>query len=380
MHRFSILILAVALWVALPRGVGAGKGVSYKFQHYKEGDDRVDVIAHYASAQVDLSTAAKLSIVGLVDVITGATPTGATPDEGSEQVPLARLEDTRYAGMVDFEHAIGDGAIRAEYAYSHESDYISNGLSIGLSHDFNKRNTTVRWQFAYTDDDIQPGFFDTPRNKLSRDLLVGITQLLGSNTVITANLSYGNIDGYLSDPYKIVSKTVEIVPGFPLKLSFPENRPDHREKWVGFLEGQHMFEAIRGSIDVSGRYYTDDHGVDSGTLAVAWFQRFGERWIVRPSLRWYRQSAADYYHFDLDQTSIDPSLDPDGSAPHYSSDYRLSAFDATTFGLKVIYLKTDSWAVDAAYERYTMRGRDSVTPSSAYVTANIITLGLRAWF
>ena len=65
------------------------------------------------------------------------------------------------------------------------------------------------------------------------------------------------------------------------------------------------------------------------------------------------------------------------NGPFYSSDYRLSALRTVTYGLKVIWTPSESWQLDAAFERYDMRGRDGVTPQSAYCQANILTLGAR---
>jgi hypothetical protein len=47
----------------------------------------------------------------------------------------------------------------------------------------------------------------------------------------------------------------------------------------------------------------------------------------------------------------------------------------TTYGLKLIWRATDGLSLDAAYERYDMRGTDGITPQSAYCRANILTLG-----
>jgi hypothetical protein len=48
----------------------------------------------------------------------------------------------------------------------------------------------------------------------------------------------------------------------------------------------------------------------------------------------------------------------------------------TTLGLKVVLnLIPGRLAVDAGFDRYLMRGRDSVTPRAAYVDANNFSLG-----
>jgi hypothetical protein len=68
---------------------------------------------------------------------------------------------------------------------------------------------------------------------------------------------------------------------------------------------------------------------------------------------------------------------PIGTAPYYTSDFRLSAEDATSCGLKVAWKASNYLQLDASYERYAMRGRDGVTPASAYPTAGISTVGIK---
>ena len=48
--------------------------------------------------------------------------------------------------------------------------------------------------------------------------------------------------------------------------------------------------------------------------------------------------------------------------------------------MKLIWNPTAALQFDAAVERYDMRGRDGLTPQSAYIRATIVTLGTRfAW-
>lgn len=374
------VLLVVGLLLAVPRGMAAEPFVHYKYQDYAETKDRIRVVSHHLMGHANLGLSTQVRARALVDTITGATPTGQPAPGGSDQVPLSDLEDERYAFIGDVTREFGDSRIMAELAYSTEDDYLSRGIAANYTHSFFQKNTEVQVGISYVDDDIQPVFFAESRRKLSRDFLVGVTQILGPNTTFMANLSYGTVRGYLSDPYKLVQKSVEIVPGLPLPLTFSENRPNSREKAIGYFQLSHFFEGVRGSVETSLRLYDDDHGIGSSTTEIAWYQKFGDRLVVRPSFRFYRQSAAGYYYYDLDATSIIPVENPDGSAPHYSSDYRVSFFDSTTVGLKVIYSIGDRWSLDAMYERYDMIGRDGVTPDSAYASANILTLGTRVWF
>lgn len=379
-RRGRSTIIAAALALSLPRLVRAENSIAYKYQDYQEADDRIRVRNHNARVALDLGTATALRIRGVVDTISGATPTGQPAPQGSDQVPLAQLEDERRAVVVDVSHTRGSQTANLQYSHSAEDDYVSDGYAMTWLSDFNQKNTQLQLGFAYTDDAIHPVFFEAARRKISRDFMVGIVQLLDRNTVFTGNMSYGTSTGYLSDPYKIVQKTVELLPGFPLALTFPENRPGSRDKTIVFAQIARHFEGLRGSLETSARYYSDSHGIDSDTVELTWLQKIGEYLVLSPTLRYYRQGQADFYHVDLDQTPITPVSEPDRSSPYYSSDYRLSRFDATTLGVKLIYRHGERWSADLAWERYDMRGRDKATLDSAYISADILTGGITVWF
>ena len=214
--------------------------------------------------------------------------------------------------------------------------------------------------------------------KHGNDLIVGLTQLLDPQTSVTFNLSWGRSTGYLADPYKLVEKSIEVVPTVFLRQTFPENRPDERDKWIALGTVNHSFAEVHGAVEASYRFYHDSFGTGAHTLDLAWFQRIGGHVILQPGLRLYDQSAADFYHYRLDATAIIPTFGrPRPQGPFYSSDYRLSAFRSVNYSLKAIWTATDWLQLDASVENYRMRGRDGVTPQSAYARATIVTGGLK---
>jgi hypothetical protein len=255
---------------------------------------------------------------------------------------------------------------------------VSTGWSVNTLTDFNQKNTTLLVGVAGTDDDIKV-FFQTPRaKKRTNDVIVGVTQLLDAHTSISFNATWGRQTGYLSDPYKLVAKTVEVIPGVFLPFTFAENRPDERTKWIGLVGFNRSFPEAHGAIDATYRFYRDTFDTTAHTIDLAWFQHVGQRLILRPGVRFYDQTAADFYYYDLDRTAIAPvGSRPRPNGPFYSSDYRLSEFHTFTYGLKTVWNITDALQIDAALERYAMRGTDHVTPQSAYSRANIITAGLK---
>lgn len=376
------VVAALIAWLT-PRVVRAENSLSYKYEDYRESGGRIAVTTQGAYAQQDLGLDTHVKLEAVLDAITGATPTGEPAPAGSNQVPLTEMHDRRKAWNADVSRQFSRVNLDFGFGNSRESDYISNGWSLNAVTDFNQKNTELLTGVAGTDDKIKVGYSSiAPRaRKHTNDLLLGLTQLLDPHTSVTANVSWGRQAGYLSDPYKLVLKHVQVLPGIVLPRSYSENRPEYREKWVGLIGVNHAFSDLHGAIDATYRYYRDTFGIDAHTVDLAWFQQLGAKWILRPSVRFYDQSAARFYYYNLDDTSIIPTGGaprPDG--PFYSSDHRLSAMRTYTYGLKLIWNVTSAVQLDVAVEQYDMRGKDGVTPQSAYSDAHIVTAGGKfAW-
>jgi hypothetical protein len=372
----AVAFSALLVWLA-PRA-RAENSIAYKYSDYRESGGRIAVETQGAYIEKDLGTEMHLKLEGVLDAITGATPSGQPAPAGSTQVPLSQLHERRKAWNADLSRQFSRVNVALGFGNSRESDYVSNGWSLNTVTDFNQKNTTLLFGVAGTDDDIKV-FFQRPLvKKRSNDVIVGITQLLDPRTSVSFNITWGRTTGYLADPYKLVQKNTELFPGVFLPLTFGESRPHERNKGIALLALNRSFPEVRGALDATYRFYHDTYDTDAHTLDVAWFQRVGERVILRPSVRVYQQSAAEFYRYNLDGTSITPfSGGPRSRGPFYSSDFRLSAFRTYTYGLKAIWNITDAFALDVALEKYEMRGRDSVTPASAYCDARIVTAGVK---
>lgn len=378
--RARAVILAATLAALTPRASRAENAVAYKYSGYHEAGGRIAVQTRTALIEQDLGTDYHAQLTGTIDAISGATPTGEPAPAGTDQVRLTQLHDRRKAWNADLSRQFARVNLSVGFGNSRESDYVSKGWSLNAVTDFNQKNTTLLTGVAGTDDDVKV-FFQAPYvKKRSNDVIVGVTQLLDPRTSVTANLTWGRTTGFISDPYKLVEKNIEVIPGIFLRQTFGENRPAERDKWVGLTALNRAFPALHGASETSYRYYRDTFGTTAHTVETAWFQKLGEKFILRPGFRFYQQSAADFYYYRLDDTTIIPTRNRSASGPFYSSDFRLSAFRSTNTGLKLIWNPTEALQFDAALERYDMRGRDGVTPQSAYIRATIVTLGARfAW-
>jgi len=322
-----------------------------------------------------------LKFEGIIDAITGATPTGAPAPAGSDQVDTTELHhERRKSWNADLSRQFQRVNVDFGFGNSRESDYVSNGWAVNTVTDFNQKNTTLLAGLAGTDDKIKV-LFQSPRaRKHTNDVIVGVTQLLDPQTSVGLNVTWGRASGDLSDQYKFVEKATEILPGliFP-NFEYFDNRPPYREKWIALLSLNRAFREAHGALEASYRFYHDTDGTAAHTVDLAWFQHVGEKFVLRPSLRLYEQSAAPFYYYNLDVgTTVTPHRGgPAPLGPFYSSDYRLSRMHTITYGLKAIYNVTSAWEVDGALEQYNMRGDDHVTPQSAYPRARIITAGVK---
>ncbi len=365
------------------RGDVLSQQYDYSFQLYQEDNGRIRVEAHYLRGQLDITDATTFNFQLLHDAISGSSPTGVLP--GGVQPFTSNLEDVREGILGALSHRFGDHKIDLELSKSEENDYLSRGIAFSHEMEFNQKNTTLALGASYLDDVVKvPGLGD--RRKESLDIFTGVTQILSKNTVASANLTLGFMNGYLNDPYKVVQRDelFSIGPGlsFPVVNIYRENRPDSRFRLVLLQEIKHYFESAQGTLDATLRLSHDDFGIFAQTVHLEWRQEIGDTLLLIPFCRYYHQSAADFFVNTLNDLPITtPSSDPTGSGPNYSADYRLSSFDAHSFGLRLRYQASESFTLSAAYERYLMNGTggDSA-PSGAYPDANIFTIGARLKF
>ena len=340
-------------------------------------DGRIKVQAQSALIEQTLGPDGRLKFTGVIDTITGATPTGQPAATPSGAVPLTNIDDRRKAWTLDVSRQFGRVNLALGAANSRENDYVSTGFSLNTLTDFNQKNTTLLVGLAGTNDDVKVFYQAQRAGKRTFDAIAGITQLLDAKTTLQLNLSYGRASGYLSDPYKLIRKNTELLPGLFLPLTFGENRPDERDKWIAYASCNHAVEKLHGALEASYRLYHDDFGITSHTVALGWFQQLGSQVVVSPTVRYYQQSAADFYHVTLDGSSIVPGAKPNPAGPFFSADYRLTKLRTLTYGVKLVWTPNKTCQFDLAWERYEMTGRDGITSPSAFPQARILTAGLR---
>lgn len=360
--------------------------------YYGETDDRVQDVSLNLLALRNFVDDKVLSLSLGVDTLTGATPIGAitaaTPQtftspsgaavatRPANEIPLdGTFLDTRVAVSANWQQPWGRlNKIAAGISVSNEYDYLHLGANFRLSRDFNKRNTTVSLGLAYSSDELDPvGGAPAPlsamldvddlsnrngeQSKDVTDVVFGVSQVINRSLVLQLNYSFSNSDGYLNDPYKIVS-LVDPLTGDPVPRSptpgvegpsheyLFESRPDERTKHSLF--GQAKYYMNGRVLDAAYRYMTDDWEIDSHTIDVRYRWPLTNSSYLEPHVRFYTQNEADFYRTSLASGSPVPV---DASA-----DYRLGNFDAITLGLKYGRKMESGNEWNARLEFYTADG------------------------
>src|ERR1051326_4480301 len=90
----ALALAALLVWLA-PRVARAENSIAYKYESYREDQSRIGVQTQSVHAEQDLGTDMHLKLDGVIDAITGATPTGQPAPAGSDQVVLTELHPER---------------------------------------------------------------------------------------------------------------------------------------------------------------------------------------------------------------------------------------------------------------------------------------------
>ena len=152
-----------------------------------------------------------------------------------------------------------------------------------------------------------------------------MTQIIDRSSLVQFNLSVSLADGYLTDPYKLVSvvdSTAGPNEGEPVDQIY-ENRPDTRQRSALYSRYKKQL-TNRDIFSISYRFMSDDWGIDSHTVDVSYRLRLHNGYFVQPGIRYSEQSAADFYRYFL--------LDSDAIAGIVTAAYRLGELTRKTTG------------------------------------------------
>ncbi|MCX7096933.1 MAG: DUF3570 domain-containing protein [Methylococcales bacterium] len=370
--------------------------------------------------------------------------------------------ETRQQGDFKLGYEWDNSALDVGGGVSVEDDYVSGFGNINGRWDFNQKLTTLAVGLSYThsntyavndhdtsayiirdeaydsiiisDDDTigNPNIATGTRQDWSTSF--GITQILNKDALLEASAGYTRSTGYMENPYKAV--TVAFVdplsqdqcPQSDLGLlcaniqALLEQRPDTRNQGTGNFRYVQYINAVDASVHLGYRIFSDDWGITSHTFEADWAQPLGQGWTLTPRVRYYSQSAANFYspylvtsqaqfsnavdasgrEIYVDDNNpgngkeyfIDPNtggyVDAQGNnvtdavdngdlslsnktvpfdrsklPAHYSSDYRLAGYGAISGGVTLGKQFAHGVALDLGFEYYSHQGSLQLGGNSA---------------
>ena len=348
--------------------------LSYKFTSYQEDDvsrreapfgerERYDIDVHQLRLISPTGRNTSIQIDANQESMSGASPWFNVADaDGDPIVNLSGasgIRDSRRELSIAGSYYLENGTISASTGYSVEDDYRSRYYGLGGQTNFNQDLTTVSAGISYAADEIFPTDAELfnrviKESKFSTSAFVSVSQIINQTSTFQTALSITEQSGFLSDPYKL-----------------RDVRPEQRTQLALSSSYRRFFVSTDAALHINYRFYHDDFGVSSHTLDSAWHQNIGNSLQLIPHLRYYSQSAADFY------SNVDNFLLP--VTQYQSSDYRLSSYGAisgginlvTTFGDWLISLNTERYIANEKYSAY-----DVTQPGAGLVRYFRVSLGV----
>jgi hypothetical protein len=298
-------------------------------------------------------------------------------------------QETRTQPVFGAKYYFDNATLGLSYGQSNEPDYQSSFGGLNYTHELNNKLTTLSAGYNFTSNHISRNTGDSHGDHHSTDpnhnptdypeldadsesnsFNLGFTQVLNKNSLLQMSANYSRQSGYLTNPYKNVYIRGEVTAEEYYQLSqaigpgdinwskitslemvglelFREVRPDLRNQFSISTRLNQYIPQANAALHMDYRYYIDDWGIDSHTAELRWLQSLPWGLTVTPSLRYYSQSAADFFapYF------LAPRADG-----NYSSDFRLSGYGALSGGLTVTKQFNRGISLELGMEYYTHQG------------------------
>lgn len=247
------------------------------------------------------------SALAVVDAITAASV-----DVVSQAT--SGFDEVRTEASLGVSKAIAGWLPQASYRISHEPDYDSQRVRLGLQRSFAGKDTTAAAGYALTFDEV--GMAGTPRERFAESLRVhaadaSLTQVMDRNTLGRAAYTLTVQDGYMEKPYRLVplfddagiaAAMADSVPldltsfdRYRLSVRPPEEVPDRRVGHAMSLRLMRFFAPLAGSLRIDYQFYLDTWGLRAHLVEPAVQSQLSRRLTLVGLARLYHQSGADFW-------------------------------------------------------------------------------------
>jgi Protein of unknown function (DUF3570) len=243
--------------------------------------------------------------------------------------------ETRKQESLGADYLHGKSTYSAGFITSKEPDYKANTSYFAVSQDMFGDLTTLTLGYRRAWDQV---FRDikTPNGVLENDptfqqradhrgYSLSLTQILTRNAILGFNYELLTDQGYLANPYrKIRYLSPGQGAGFTLADQvYPNTRTSHSAS-----AQLKYYLPYRAALTGQYRFFRDTWGIRAHTLELDYTHPVWKRWIFDASLRYNRQSAADFYS----------DLFPRANYQNFMGrDRELAAFHSYTLGAGASY-------------------------------------------
>lgn len=228
----------------------------------------------------------------------------------------SKYSETRTELGFGVDYAVRDSNINLAITSSKEPDYRADAVSLDVAQETFGGMTTVNLGFTRAADKVGRsgiGYFDQAKHWQYR---LGVTQILTSRWVASANLEGVSDSGYLGNPYRAARV---------FGAAVPENLPRTRSsralnlRVIGDLGSR---DSVRGSY----RYFWDNWDVRAHTVEAGYSRYVGESFLLDGFVRYYKQDKASFYSDNAQVQNL-----------YVTRNRQLGTYDGVTLGGKATY-------------------------------------------
>jgi hypothetical protein len=324
--RLALVALVLALLnSAVPAGVLPEDRADVLYHRYQGGGITIDGPSVLVRKKIGESFSVNANYY--VDMISSASI--------DVKLSASKYKEERKQKSIGIDYLHGKSTYSAGVIDSKESDYVADTAYFALSQDMFGDLTTVSLSYKRGWNDVfrnvkladgskvrDPTFADIVD---TRGYSIGLSQILTRNMILGLDYEVITDEGYLNSPYRSVRYAD---PGSPKGFSLQKELYPRTHTSNAASVRLKYYLPYRAAIDGQGRFYTDTWGINAWNVDFTYTQPMWKRWIFDGHLRYYKQTAADFYS----------DLFPRANSQNFMArDKEMSTYDAITFGVQASY-------------------------------------------
>ena len=272
------------------------------------------ILAYENRLSLDTTVHAKLTVDRVVTDYEGYDSISSA---SQYQGDLTSDVDTRQEYVISGSTKISSWEFSTGYLFSTEKDYLSHSLSMSMSKDFNRRNTTFALGYAHNFDSVNGRYMSAAKEKNVDNISLALTQVLSPVSLIQLGYTFQDNRGFLSTGNRQIVLDNDI--------RYPEYLPSARLRQAVGIRFAYWLPS-KTALHLGYRRYQDDWELNSNTYEFKAYQTINRQWQVRGEMRLYQQS--DVYF-------IKESYD--GTERYLTSASSLKSFTSQLYGISLRY-------------------------------------------